>query len=67
VYDNNNGKDFRALVNKSIPDEKTWIWEQERTYIKLQEQRRLREEALAVKVSFQRKMSFKRMYYHTYN
>ncbi|XP_027922284.1 soluble starch synthase 3, chloroplastic/amyloplastic-like [Vigna unguiculata] len=50
VYDNNNGKDFRALVNKSIPDEKTWIWEQERTYIKLQEQRRLREEALAVKV-----------------
>ncbi|KAG2407001.1 Soluble starch synthase [Vigna angularis] len=49
AYDNNNNKDFRALVSKVIPDEETWILEQERIYIKLQEQRRLKEEALAAK------------------
>ncbi|XP_047164111.1 starch synthase 3, chloroplastic/amyloplastic-like [Vigna umbellata] len=50
AYDNNNNKDFRALLSKVIPDEETWILEQERIYIKLQEQRRLKEEALAAKL-----------------
>lgn len=58
VYDNNNNKDFRALVSKVIPDEETWILEQERIYIKLQEQRRLKEAALAAKVIYKEYIKF---------
>jgi len=52
MYDNNNQKDFHTVVTEVIPDEETWIWEEERIYIKLQEKRRLREEAIRAKVSF---------------
>nr|KYP58238.1 hypothetical protein KK1_004532 [Cajanus cajan] len=50
VYDNNNREDFHAIVTKVIPDEKTWIWEEQRIYKKLQEKRRLREETIRAKV-----------------
>ncbi|CAJ1941344.1 unnamed protein product [Sphenostylis stenocarpa] len=49
VYDNNNGKDFHAIVAKVIPDEQTWIWEEQRIYANLREKRRLREEAKGAK------------------
>ncbi|KAL2339188.1 hypothetical protein Fmac_013634 [Flemingia macrophylla] len=50
VYDNNNGKDFHAIVTKVIPDEKTWVWEEQRIFRKLREKRRSREEAIRAKV-----------------
>ncbi|XP_068504356.1 starch synthase 3, chloroplastic/amyloplastic-like [Phaseolus vulgaris] len=50
-YDNNNHKDFHTIVtNKGMPNKETWISEEEKIYIKLQEKRRLREEAALVKV-----------------
>jgi len=39
-------------VTKVIPDEETWVWEERTIFRKLQEKRRLREEAMRAKVSF---------------
>ncbi|KAK3188383.1 hypothetical protein Dsin_027944 [Dipteronia sinensis] len=49
VYDNNHRQDFRAIVPQSIPEELYWVEEEHQTYRKLQEERRLREEAVSVK------------------
>ncbi|KAK0579330.1 hypothetical protein LWI29_024619 [Acer saccharum] len=49
VYDNNHRQDFRAIVPQSIPEELYWVEEEHQTYRKLQEERRLREEAIRVK------------------
>ncbi|KAG5011257.1 hypothetical protein JHK87_019772 [Glycine soja] len=49
-YDNNNVQDFHAIVTKVIPDEETWVWEERTIFRKLQEKRRLREEAMRAKV-----------------
>jgi len=51
VYDNNNLRDFHAIVPNSIPDELYWIEEEHRIYQRLQEERRLREEAIRAKVT----------------
>lgn len=49
VYDNNNRQDFHAIVPKSVPDELYWVEEEHRIYQRLQEERRLREEAIRAK------------------
>lgn len=51
VYDNNKQQDFHAIVPKNAPDESFWAEEEHRIYEKLQEERRLREEAIRVKVN----------------
>lgn len=51
VYDNNHRHDFHAIVLKSIPEEQYWVEEEHQIYRKLQEERRLREEAIRAKVS----------------
>lgn len=51
VYDNNHRHDFHAIVPKSIPEEQYWVEEEHQIYRKLQEERRLREEAIRAKVS----------------
>ncbi|XP_038690826.1 starch synthase 3, chloroplastic/amyloplastic isoform X2 [Tripterygium wilfordii] len=49
VYDNNHRRDFHAIVPKSIPDELYWVEEEHQIFRKLQEERRLREEAARAK------------------
>lgn len=49
VYDNNQRQDFHAVVPQSIPDEMYWVEEEHRIYKRLQEERRLREEAIRAK------------------
>ncbi|KAL9452162.1 hypothetical protein AB3S75_008037 [Citrus x aurantiifolia] len=49
VYDNNSRQDFHAIVPKSIPDELYWVEEEHQTFRKLQEERRLKEEAARAK------------------
>ncbi|XP_058200425.1 starch synthase 3, chloroplastic/amyloplastic [Rhododendron vialii] len=49
VYDNNHCQDFHAIVPKSIPEELFWVDEEDKIYRKLQEERRLREEAIRAK------------------
>ncbi|XP_048230219.1 starch synthase 3, chloroplastic/amyloplastic [Ricinus communis] len=49
VYDNNQRQDFHAIVPKSVPTELFWVEEEHRIYRKLQEERRLREEAIRAK------------------
>lgn len=51
VYDNNHHHDFHAIVPKSIPEEQYWVEQEHHIYRKLQEERRLREEAIRAKVS----------------
>lgn len=52
VYDNNSRQDFHAIVPKSIPDELYWVEEERQTFRKLQEERRLKEEAARAKVNY---------------
>ncbi|KAM4101812.1 hypothetical protein ACB094_05G173800 [Castanea mollissima] len=49
VYDNNRRQDFHAIVPKGIPEELYWVEEEHQIYRKLQEERRLREEAIRAK------------------
>ncbi|CAK7351255.1 unnamed protein product [Dovyalis caffra] len=49
VYDNNHRQDFHVIVPNSIPEELYWVDEEHRIYRKLQEERRLREEAIRAK------------------
>ncbi|KAF5472783.1 hypothetical protein F2P56_009472 [Juglans regia] len=49
VYDNNNRQDFHAIVPKGIPEELYWAEEEHQIFRKLQEERRLREEAVRAK------------------
>ncbi|KAM1033523.1 hypothetical protein FF1_037005 [Malus domestica] len=49
LYDNNHRHDFHAIVPKSIPEELYWVEEEHQIYKKLQEERRLREEAIRAK------------------
>ncbi|XP_061345479.1 soluble starch synthase 3, chloroplastic/amyloplastic-like isoform X2 [Gastrolobium bilobum] len=49
VYDNNHCQDFHAIVTKAVPDEEFWVGEEQIIYRKLQEERRLREEAIRAK------------------
>ncbi|XP_024927563.3 starch synthase 3, chloroplastic/amyloplastic isoform X1 [Ziziphus jujuba] len=49
VYDNNYKQDFHAIVPKSIPEELYWVEEEHRIYRKLQEERKLREDAIRAK------------------
>ncbi|TQD93339.1 hypothetical protein C1H46_021008 [Malus baccata] len=49
LYDNNHRHDFHAIVPKSIPEEQYWVEEEHQIYKKLQEERRLREEAIRAK------------------
>ncbi|RDX77745.1 Soluble starch synthase 3, chloroplastic/amyloplastic, partial [Mucuna pruriens] len=46
VYDNNHKQDFHAIVPAATPD---WVEEEQLIYRKLQEERRLREEAICAK------------------
>ncbi|KAK9268063.1 hypothetical protein L1049_010502 [Liquidambar formosana] len=46
LYDNNHRQDFHAIVPKCIPEELIWVEEEHRIFKKLQEERRLREEAM---------------------
>ncbi|XP_057513562.1 soluble starch synthase 3, chloroplastic/amyloplastic-like [Actinidia eriantha] len=50
VYDNNHRQDFHAIVPKCFPEELYWVEEEHQIYKKLQEERRLREEAIRAKV-----------------
>ncbi|WOL17782.1 starch synthase 3, chloroplastic/amyloplastic [Canna indica] len=50
IYDNNNLQDFHAIVQKSMPEELFWVEEEHRIYRKLQEDRRLKEEAIREKI-----------------
>ncbi|KAJ4981622.1 hypothetical protein NE237_032459 [Protea cynaroides] len=49
MYDNNNFQDFHAIVPKCMPEELYWFEEEDRIYRKLQEERRLKEEAIRAK------------------
>ncbi|PNY08300.1 soluble starch synthase 3 chloroplastic/amyloplastic-like [Trifolium pratense] len=49
VYDNNHMQDFHAIVPMATPDAQYWVEEEELIYQKLQEERRLREEAIHAK------------------
>ncbi|GMH05304.1 hypothetical protein Nepgr_007144 [Nepenthes gracilis] len=49
VYDNNHRQDFHAIVPKTIPEELYWVEEEYQMYKKLQEGRRLKEEAINAK------------------
>ncbi|XP_057960630.1 starch synthase 3, chloroplastic/amyloplastic [Malania oleifera] len=49
LYDNNHLQDFHAIVPKCIPEELYWVEEEHQIYKKLQEERRLREEATRAK------------------
>ncbi|PQQ03616.1 starch synthase 3 chloroplastic/amyloplastic isoform X2 [Prunus yedoensis var. nudiflora] len=49
LYDNNHRHDFHTIVPKSIPEELYWVEEEHQIYRKLQEERRLREEAIRSK------------------
>ncbi|KAI3948838.1 hypothetical protein MKX01_022252, partial [Papaver californicum] len=49
LYDNNKLQDFHAVVPNSTPEEMYWFEEEQQLYNKLQEERRLREEALKEK------------------
>lgn len=51
IYDNNKHRDFHAIVPKTISEELYWVEEEHQIYRKLQEERRLREEAARVKVN----------------
>lgn len=55
LYDNNHHEDFHDTVAQSISEELYWVEEEHQIYKKLQEERRLREEAIREKVSFTRK------------
>ncbi|PON43917.1 Starch synthase [Parasponia andersonii] len=49
VYDNNHHQDFHAIVPKHISEEQYWVEEEHQIYNRLQEERRLREEAQRAK------------------
>uniref|UniRef100_A0A6N2KX04 starch synthase n=1 Tax=Salix viminalis TaxID=40686 RepID=A0A6N2KX04_SALVM len=49
VYDNNHRQDFHSSVPNGIPEELYWVEEEHQIYRKLQEERRLREEAIRAK------------------
>ncbi|XP_052181468.1 starch synthase 3, chloroplastic/amyloplastic isoform X2 [Diospyros lotus] len=49
IYDNNHRQDFHAIVPKGIPEELYWVEEEHQIYKKLQEERRLKEEAMRAK------------------
>lgn len=49
LYDNNKYQDFHAIVPKCIPEEMYWVEEEHQIYRKLQEERRIREEAIRAK------------------
>lgn len=51
LYDNNHRQDFHAIVPKCIPEELYWVEEEKQICRKLQEDRRLKEEAMRAKVS----------------
>ncbi|KAG9144691.1 hypothetical protein Leryth_021541 [Lithospermum erythrorhizon] len=52
VYDNNNFQDFHAIVSQRISEDLYWVEEEHNLYKRLQEERRLREEAIRAKVSY---------------
>ncbi|KAL8214719.1 hypothetical protein R6Q57_004168 [Mikania cordata] len=49
LYDNNNRKDFHAIVPISIPQDLFWAEEESEIYKKLQAERRIREEEIRAK------------------
>ena len=51
LYDNNSHQDFHELVPLRTPEELYWSEEESLMFRKLQEERRLKEEAMRVKVS----------------
>ncbi|KAG2267955.1 hypothetical protein Bca52824_062510 [Brassica carinata] len=50
LYDNNSRQDFHALVPLTTPEEVYWSEEEDRMSGKLQEERRLKEEAMRIKM-----------------
>ncbi|KDP20743.1 hypothetical protein JCGZ_21214 [Jatropha curcas] len=60
VYDNNHRQDFHAIVPNSIPEELFWVEEEHQIYLKLQEERRLREEAILAKAEKTSRMKAER-------
>ncbi|CAH9141803.1 unnamed protein product [Cuscuta epithymum] len=50
VYDNNGRKDFHGIVPEKIPEEAFWVEEEHQLYKRLQQERRLREEAVRAKI-----------------
>ena len=50
VYDNNDRQDFRAIVPRRVPEDHYWVEEEHQIYQNLQEERRIREEAICAKV-----------------
>ncbi|XWS18197.1 hypothetical protein CRYUN_Cryun32bG0022300 [Craigia yunnanensis] len=49
MYDNNNYQDFHAIIPRSIPEKLYWVEEEHQIFRKLQEERKLREEAIRAK------------------
>lgn len=49
VYDNNRMQDFHAIVPMATPDAQYWVEEEQLIYRKLQEERKLKEEAIRAK------------------
>ncbi|CAI8590692.1 unnamed protein product [Vicia faba] len=49
VYDNNHKLDFHAIVPMATPDAQYWVEEEQLIYQKLQEERKLRKEAIRAK------------------
>lgn len=50
VYDNNGRQDFHAIVPKGLPEELFWTEKEHEIFRRLQQERRLREEAIIAKV-----------------
>lgn len=49
LYDNNNRQDFHAIVPKCMDEELYWVEEEQQIFCKLQEERKLKEEAIRAK------------------
>ncbi|XP_019174432.1 PREDICTED: starch synthase 3, chloroplastic/amyloplastic isoform X2 [Ipomoea nil] len=49
VYDNNNRQDFHAVGSEKIPEDLFWAEKEDQIYKRLQQERRLREEAIRAK------------------
>ncbi|XP_028762972.1 starch synthase 3, chloroplastic/amyloplastic [Neltuma alba] len=50
IYDNNRRQDFHSIVPNGMPNEQYWTEEEQQIYQKLQEERRLKQEAIRAKV-----------------
>jgi len=54
IYDNNGRQDFHSILPSNMTEEEYWAEEEQRIYTRLQQERREREEAIRMKLTFRR-------------